>query len=77
MKRGKRADYLVDQPEMICIGTSAGTLDDSKEESFRAVVTASPPKDPTNEDHRLEKGLTMLISILREKLGVLQTGNKS
>jgi hypothetical protein len=41
------------------------------------MVIAPPADDPTDEDQRLEKGLTRLISLLQEKLRALQAGNKS
>ena len=67
----------VDQPGMICIGMSAGDLNDTKKESFQALVITPPPDDATNEDRRLEKGLTRLIELLQAKLSDLQSGNAS
>jgi hypothetical protein len=63
---------------MVCNTLSAGALDsDPKKEWFQAMVIAPPADDPTDEDQRLEKGLTRLISLLQEKLRALQAGNKS
>jgi hypothetical protein len=50
---------------------------DPKKEWFQAMVIAPPADDPTDEDQRLEKGLTRLISLLKEKLNALQSGNES
>ena len=66
------------QPGMVCNTLSAGALDsDPKKEWFQAMVIAPPADDPTDEDQRLEKGLTRLISLLQEKLSALQSGNES